>query len=193
MKGRLVLNRLILGLLLALFLFMSSCSGAIDENIIYQVGLTQTVAAYTPTSIITPDPMENRLVTILNPDLASTNQLSQVLEAKYYVLKVDFLVNDSQVPEQLFIEIHCECVNNDSCCNVKRTFVVLIDAMKSNPEPLIQLLPPGIKTLQVSCYDHEEPIGTISTPWYLMMDYFRGNINGLQLGGEINKLFTPTP
>jgi hypothetical protein len=44
----------------------------------------------------------------------------------------------------------------------------------------------------VSCYDHEKPIGTISAPWYLMMEYFKANINGFQLGEEINKLATQT-
>lgn len=193
LKGDFAMKPFVLVILVALFFALTGCVGDSPTDM-DSTHVVETIIAlsYTPTPIRTPDPTENMLVIILNSNLANTNQLSQALEAKYYIMKVDFLVNNLQVPEQFFIEIHCECVSNDSCCSVKRTFIMLTDAMKPNPE-LFSLLPPTIKTLHVSCYDHEKSMGTISVPWYLMMDYFKGITNGFQLGGEINKISTPAP
>jgi hypothetical protein len=193
LKRVLVIKWFVLVFVGAVFIALAGCgTGELNQQQLESAMKTLVVTAYTPTIINTPDPMENILVMVLNSSLANTNQLSQVLEAKYYIYKVVFLGNALQQPDQFFVEIHCECVGNDSCCNLKRTFVMLTDAMKSRPD-ISLLLPFTIKTLQVSYYDHEKPMGTISVPWYLMLQYFDGTINGLQLGGEINKLATPTP
>jgi hypothetical protein len=190
------MKRFVLVFVLALpIILLMGCNVSVtsEGDLRTQIVGSFTAESYTLTPASTPDPLESSLVMILNTDLARTNQLSQALEAKYYVLKVDFLLDDLQVQEQLFIEIHCECVNNAPCCSVNRTFVALTDAMKSDSVLFSQIVPLSITTMQVSCYDHEKSIGTVFAPWNLMREYFFGTISGFELGGEINKSLTPSP
>jgi len=195
------LKRLTLGGPLVLFLFLTSCGSVIDENTVYQVGLTQTVAAYTATPINTPHPSERLIVDIINSYLQTPeNPLSETLDAKYRVVKVSFIPNSAGNFTTFLITAYCECARDGTCCNVEHTFALITRAMKASPEIFVGVppnipsaVPQTINELYVECYDHQNRIGTLYVSWSMMREYLIGTIGGNQLGWSVQKQATPTP
>jgi hypothetical protein len=189
----------------ALFIALAGCDGSVADISPQQA--TQfvqmlTITAYTPTPINTPNPSEKFIVEILNDNLKFkvVDSLALTVESSFKVEKAAFLAEWGTEPVYFSVEIHCECINNDSCCNVRHSFVVLVEAMKASPEIFtgfsqnnIQTIPPTIRELRVEIYDHETWIGMTSVPWPHMRNYLMGAIDGYQLGGIVNKIPTPTP
>jgi hypothetical protein len=190
MKGRLVLNRLMLFIPLVVFLTLAACEGVPTQDAVTSALQTIAAASITPTPINTPHPSEKTLVDLINGILlTSGDPLETTLDAAYIVDKVVFLPDEGGLT--LSIEVHCDCPRNTACCTVEHAFVVISNAMRVNGVYLINLIPPGVNEFQISCNDHQSPLGTMFVPWPYMQNYIMGTSNGYQLGGEVMQSQTP--
>ena len=190
MKGRLVLNRLILFVPMVLFLTLAACEGVSTQDAVTSAQQTLTAAFITLTPINTPHPSEKPIVERINGILLpSMNLLEITLDATYLVDKAVFLTEGGRLT--LSIEVHCECPRADSCCNVEHAFVVIANAMQAIGADFINLIPSEVNELRVSCYDHQSLLGTMFVPWPNMQNYIMGTSNGYQLGGEVKQSQTP--
>ncbi len=166
--------------------------GPPSESAQTQVVANLTVAAYTPTFVPTRHPNEMHIVELVNDGLQKLEDpLSITLDAKYTVIQAYLIIRPGQNdPTILSLEVRCECARDGLCCNVEHTFVMVARAMKSKDIELIAWVPSTVVDFQVYCYDHETPIGPMSTHWVMMQEYMLGHIDGYQLGGAI---ITATP
>lgn len=190
------MKRFIWGFMLVLPLILIGCEGGSQSSIVQtQVVGTMIAASYTATPINTPHPSEGLIVSLLNANLqASSDALSQSLDATYTVERAFFPPNPAGLLNILEIKVRCECARDGECCNVEHTFVVTTEAMKMTTTYLIDLIPGSVNELIISCNDHDVKIGAMSVPWAIMQNYLNGiSTTGYQLGEAVKKGATPTP
>ncbi|MEW6239956.1 MAG: hypothetical protein ACOYZ8_15360 [Chloroflexota bacterium] len=176
-----------------LFVFLSACGdgGTIPTEIVAAVVQSQTATMWTPTSTTTPDPDESKIVQWLNGMFAEADPLEQTVDANYKALDVSFVPGTGGVNSVLRIDVRCECALEYPCCAVSRIFVVTINAMKAQGEKIIGQIPGSVMEVQVSCYDHAEPIGMAVVNWAAVRRYLQGEIIGYQLGSHVRILTVP--
>jgi hypothetical protein len=163
------------------------------QQTIAAASFTPKVVYYPTPSLSTPDPRANIIVSKLNESLSLTiDPLSASLDARYQVVDVSFLNNNTNQPLiTLAISVRCECVNNSNCCTPERTFIAIVDAMKATHEVIYTQVPTTVIQVQVSCFEHSRQIGTAIVGWSDLIEYFRGTTNGYQLGNRVMILSTP--
>lgn len=118
------------------------------------------------------------------------NQLEHINGASYQVVYVGFRPENG-VPAILQVNARCECANNAQCCSPTHTFVITMQAMDDvYYEPLIlNQVPSTVTKMEVQCFDHASPSGTMSVPWADVLTFLQGNLDGFQLWYKV----TPVP
>ena len=197
------MKRFIWGFMLVLFSFLTSCIGAIDENTVHQVELSQTASVYTPIPMSTPDPFAKMIVDLINFQLQTPEDpLSKTLDATYTVVEVSFSSEVGNTPAIFSITVQCECARDGDCCNGEHIFVVITRAMKAIttrevsmgiPPSIPATVPTTVTEMRVICHDHQSPLGTMYVSWPIMREYLLGTINGDQLGWVVQKIATIVP
>ncbi len=186
------MKRLVLPILFFIFFALVSCSDDLSTAQMENAVKTLTATVLPPTFTSTPDPDESAIVMLLNRGLEqTTDPLSQTIDARYQVLDASFPLGADQVPSTFRIDVRCECVNGTSCCTLERTFIVLTQAMKPGIAKIAQQVPATVMDTQVVSLDHSTQIGMIVVSWRDLLDYFRGAINGFQLGSRVITLKGP--
>jgi hypothetical protein len=151
---------------------------------------TLTATAWTPTVTATPVPNTARLVEVLNANLVGVDPLSETVDAKYYVLDLQFVPDEKNNLVTLRVDVECECVYS-VCCTNERTFVQLMRALVANQKTIERVrgeLPLTIRQLHVTAFDRMQPKGSIQVQWSDVLLYASGQINGNQLGSRIVRL-----
>jgi hypothetical protein len=151
---------------------------------------TLTATQWTPTVTATPVPNTARLVELLNRQLVGTDPLAETVDAKFYVIDIQFIPDDRKILATLRIDVECECVYSRCCAN-ERTFVQLIRALAANgktAEKVQSGMPSTVHTLQVAAFEQMQPMGMIQVAWSDVLQYAGGQINGNQLGSRIVRL-----
>lgn len=152
--------------------------------------LTLTATVIPPTITSTPAPNTARLVEILNRNLVGADPLADTVDARYYVLDIQFAADAENNLVTLKVNVECECVYS-SCCSAERTFVQLMRAVMARPKTMDEIraqLPATILEVQVAAFEHMQPEGTILVQWADVLSYAAGQINGNQLGARIVRL-----
>jgi hypothetical protein len=186
MERRLFVKRFLLLIPVFLFLTMAGC-GTAKSTQQSAGGAAQTLQVQAvPTAFTTPGPAENQIVGKINDILSAPGDgLASTIDAAYFVDGVVFGQDNKGLT--LYVQAHCQCALNGSCCNLEHTFVVVATAMRVNGANIVGWIPPGLNELQVVCYDHAALLGTVTVPWSDMQNYMLNIINGYQLGGLIKK------
>jgi hypothetical protein len=151
---------------------------------------TLTATMWTPTVTTTPVPNTARLVDVLNANLLGADPLSETVDAKYYVLDLQFVPDEKEDLVTLRVSVECECVYS-TCCSDERTFVQLMRALVANQKTVERVcaeLPATIRQLQVVAFDQMQQKGSIQVEWADVLLYAGGQINGNQLGSRIVRL-----
>lgn len=152
--------------------------------------LTLTATAWTPTASPTPIPNTAVLVETLNRNLVGIDPLSETVDAKFYVIDLQFAPDDRNNLVTVRVQVECECVYS-SCCSTERTFVQAVRAFVRNERTVNEIkaqIPVTIRDLQVVALDHMQQKGTILVQWSDVLLYAGGQINGNQLGSRIVRL-----
>lgn len=185
-------KRPILILLLTGLVWLSACGNNITPAQLTMAVQTLTAAAYTPTATSTPDPDESAIVMLLNRGLAeTTDPLSQTIDARYQVVDASFPLDAQGGPTTFRVDVRCECAGASLCCTPERIFVALTAAMKVDAEKITRQVPRTVVSLQVACFDHATQNGMMIANWEDMKAYFKGVINGFQLGARVMRLPGP--
>jgi hypothetical protein len=151
---------------------------------------TLTATVWTPTVTVTPIPNTANLVDTLNSHLVGTDPLAETVDAKYYVIDIQFAPDEKKNLVTLRVNVECECVYS-ACCTNERTFVQLMRALVANPKTLEKIqseLPITLRDVQVVAFEHMQQKGTIQVLWADVLQYAGGQINGNQLGSRIVRL-----
>ena len=183
--------------ILILFFIVSSCNGApiinTDDLKTLVAAATQTAKSWTPIPTSTSNPNLNNMVFWLNDDLAKANTLERTMDAIYQVtnISVSNVSNSSDLVLQ--VDVGCICMNDNKCCIPERTFVEIIETMKTKKDLALAQIPGNINQIMIVCYDHTKdvPIGSISASWTDVRDYLQGYNSGYQLGVRITRTAAP--
>lgn len=178
--------------LLAGLIWLSACRGDLTPEQLTLAVQTLTAQAYTPTATPTPDPDESAIVLLLNRGLAETaDPLSLAIDARYQVMDVSFPSDAEGIPTAFRVDIRCECAGASPCCTPERAFIALTNAMQTVADKVARQTPATVISLQAVCSDRAAQIGMMIASWADMLAYFRGTINGFQLGARVVKLAAP--
>ncbi len=191
-EGMQPMKRLVLPALCFVLLALAGCGDDLSTAQMANAVKTLTATVLPPTYTPTPDPDESAIVILLNRGLDQTiDPLSQTIDARYQVLDASFPLGADQVSSTFRIDVRCECINGASCCTLERTFIVLTNAMKLGVEKIAKQVPPTVTDVQVVSLDRNTQIGVMVVSWRDLWDYFRGAINGFQLGSRVITLAVP--
>ncbi len=186
------MKRRVLVFLLTVLLGLAACGNDLTSDQLTMAVQTLTAQAYTPTATSTPDPDESAIVMLLNRGLVETaDPLSLTIDARYQALDVSFPAEADGIPNTFRIDVRCECVSAAPCCTIERAFIALTTAMQVSADKIARQVPATVASLQVVCFDRAAPSGMMIASWDDMLSYFRGAINGFQLGARLVKLAGP--
>jgi hypothetical protein len=134
--------------------------------------------------------------TISNMTLASSlDQLEDTIGSDFTVMDVNFPPLSNNNPALAFqVLTRCECARNNPCCTPEHMFVLTVRelyiAMQKYGEPTFTYMgrvPTPIEELQVVCYDHVNPIGTMVAPWSAVLSFIRGGMSGRDFGMQVRQ------
>jgi hypothetical protein len=171
-------------------LVLLACATQAPDMTLPEAIQTLTATMWTPTVTTTPVPNTARLVEVLNRNLVGTDPLAETVDAKYYVIDIQFVPDEKKNLATLRINVECECVYS-SCCTNERTFVQLMRALAANDKTAQKVqseIPSTIRDLQVAAFERMQPKGIIQVAWSDVLQYAGGQINGNQLGSRIVRL-----
>ena len=181
--------------------FLNSCGNGyipvtgINEGIGTQVAQTQTASVWTATPITpspTPIPNKVQIINILNNNIRNADKLAELVEAEYYVARIDFISSGN--PNNFIImriNVVCESIIHRTC-TPERGFVILMHGFESaykkdNQRDVISSqVPQTIQTLEVIVeYAHAGSIGSFTIGWNNVKAFAGGNLSPEQLDHEI--------
>jgi hypothetical protein len=67
-------------------------------------------------------------------------------------------------------------------------FVRVIEAMEKYPQKIIDQVSDRAIDLQVVCFDHVKPIGTMIAPWQTVKAYLLARVTGYQLEAHVTPI-----
>lgn len=185
------MKRIVLIILPALVWALVSCAEALSTAQLASAVQTLTATVLPPTPTSTPDPDESAIVMTLNRGLDQTiDPLSQTIDARYQVVDASFAPGADLQAATFRVDVRCECAGS-TCCTPERTFVVIVNAMKTGFEKIARQVPVSVMEMQVVTFDRSAQIGMVVVAWRDMADYFGGTINGFQLGARAIRLAGP--
>jgi len=170
-------------------------SAVINDEVDTQVAQTQTASAWTATPITpspTPVPNKAKIVNILNDNIRNADKLAELVEAEYYVAKVEFIASGNpNYYTTMRIEVICESLLQRTC-TPERGFVILMNGFKSvygndkQRDDFSPQVPQTIQTLDVIVeLAHAGSIGKFTVGWNNVKAFARGNLSPEQLDHEI--------
>ena len=146
---------------------------------------TQTATAWTPTPISTTDPYLATIITTLNEDLSKADPLGRTIDASYMIMNMTFQAIPDSPSKVFVVNVRCDCVTDDDCCLPARTFVMVADAMRRNPNPITAYVQSNVTEVKVVCVHKDIKIGAMSASWFDMKDYLLKNTVGYQFGDRV--------
>lgn len=154
---------------------------------------TLTAMAWTITPTPTVNPNIATMVNWLNGDLLITNSLGSTIDADYSVNKMAFLNIPNSSNLTLQIDVGCTCMNDTKCCTPERTFVVIIDSMRSHFANS-GLIPQAVSQILIVSFDQktQSQLGAVLAPWRDVQGYLLQQVSGNQLGVEVTLTTAPT-
>ena len=167
----------------------------INDEVGTQVAQTQTASAWTATPI-TPSPTnvpdKAKIVNILNDNIRNEDKLAELVEAEYYVAKVDFIASGNpNYYTTMRIEVICESLLQRTC-TAERGFVILMHGFESaygkdkQRDVISSQVPQTIQTLDVIVeLAHAGSIGKFTVGWNNVKAFARGNLSPEQFDHEI--------
>ncbi len=172
-------------------LVLAACGDILTSSQMDMAIQTLTATVLPPAPTATPAPDESSIVLLINRGLAETaDPLAQVIDTRYQVVEATFLPGADGQLTTFRIDVRCEC-NGAGCCSPTHTFVVITHAMKASAEKIARQVPLTVTDVQVVCSDQTTQVGMAVVAWRDWLDYFRGAINGFQLGGRVVTLAAP--
>jgi hypothetical protein len=153
-----------------------------------QVAQTQTASVWTATISPTPQPNTAKMVDWINGQLSRTDPLERMLDAEYTVADVTFpSSNGNGILDLMRLEVHCTCARDGGCCTPERMFVAVVLGLAGmdKKDNFIGQVPATVTEMDVACYDHLTPFGTMAASWTDIQSYLNGEINGTQLGSRV--------
>ena len=189
------MKRLLLFVPIAFLFFVNSCALAdaqsgVPNDIGTAVANTQTAAVWTAAPTQTFNPNISIMVNWLNAELvSSTNALGSTMDAKYGVTGITF---KNHSPMTFRIDVNCICMNDADCCIPERTFVVILESLKRNPNSALTQVPVDVSQMMVVCFDKaNSQIGAISVSWQAVREYLQGYLTGYELGVQVTRTLAP--
>ena len=167
----------------------------INDEVGTQVAQTQTAGAWTATPITpspTPVPNKSQIVNILNDNIRNTDKLAELVEAEYYVAKVDFGASGNpNYYTTMHINVVCESMLQRTC-TPERGFVILMHGFEGaygkdkQRDVISSQVPQTIQTLEVIVeLAHAGSIGRFTVGWNNVKAFAGGNLSPEQLDHEI--------
>ena len=188
-------------LIFVCLILLNACGGnyipitGITDGVGTQVAQTQTASVWTPTPI-TPSPTtipnEVQIINILNNNIRNTDELAELVEAEYYVARID-LIRSGNPNYFIAMRIYVVCESMlRRTCTPERGFVVLMHAFESafkkdnQRDAISSQVPQTIQNLDVIIeLAHSGQIGTFSVGWNNVKAFAGGNLSPEQLDHEI--------
>jgi hypothetical protein len=132
-----------------------------------------------PTATATPTPLPSMIVSILGNYLLNISPLDRSLGTKFEV--TDAWYGPDANGNVIFrLKVNC-----DGLCSRERTFVVTMDALRTNLSMLDAMLPDNIVEMQLQTLNNYQPSGLVIVSWKDTVDYCYGTITDTQLAGRI--------
>ena len=123
------------------------------------------------------------------PIAAQTSLPGRPYETHSFILPLILLVllNASGILDLVRVEVHCECARASDCCSPERMFVKVMLGLGQMEKKgnFIEQVPATVTEMDVACYDHLTPFGTMAANWADVKSYLNGEINGTQLGSRV--------
>jgi hypothetical protein len=189
------MKRLLLFIPIAFLFLVNSCvladtPSGVPNDMGTAVANTQTATVWTVAPTQTFNPNISFMVNWLNVRLMSpTNALASTLDAKYSVTEIT-VRNHS--PMTYRIDVTCICMNEADCCIPERTFVVILESLKTNTSEPFSRIPPDVSQVMVVCFNQRNTqIGAISVSWQSVREYLLGNLTGYELGVQVTRTRVP--
>ncbi|MCL4530233.1 MAG: hypothetical protein M1282_12550 [Chloroflexi bacterium] len=192
-----MLKRVLPFLPLLVILVFTACSsvspqqGGISPEEVTAVIQTMTAALWTPTPSLTPEPDSRTITDLLNGVMIGSDPLSETIEAKFNVLDVRFPIEpNSKKVVTMQMDVECEWIFTDNC-TPEETFVHLMKGFDPKSKLIDKIsaqVPPTVKIVEVTTFNHRVQNGKIIVNWQDMVDFATGKINGNQLGSRIVRL-----
>ena len=185
---------------ICIFLMNSCLDGfipvtGISTEVGTHVAETQTASMGTATPITptaTPIPNEVQIINILNNNIRNVDELAELVEAEYYVARVDFIKSGNpNVFTIMRINIVCESITLRTC-TPERGFVILMHGFEgafkkdNQRNTLSSQVPQTIQTLEVIVeLAHAGSLGSFTIGWNNVKAFAGGNLSPEQLDHEI--------
>lgn len=189
------MKRLLLFIPIAFLFFINSCvladtPSGVPSDMGTAVANTQTAAVWTVAPTQTFNPNISFMVNWLNARLMSpTNALASTLDAKYSVTEIT-VRNHS--PMTFRIDVTCICMNEADCCIPERTFVVILESLKTDINETFRRVPDDVNEMMVVCSNQRNvQIGAVSVSWQSVREYLLGNLTGYELGVQVTRTLAP--
>jgi predicted small lipoprotein YifL len=153
---------------------------------------TMTAESWTITPSPTPVPSEVEIINVLNSNIRNVDKLAELVEAEYYVAKLDFLKSgNSKNYTTMRITIVCEGMIRRTC-TPERGFVLLMHGFEraygkdKQRTTISSQVPKTIQNLEVIVeLAHAGSIGSFTVGWKNVESFASGELSPEQLDHEI--------
>ena len=156
-----------------------------------QIAETQTASIWTITPSPTPIPIEAEIINVLNQHIKNYDSLAELIEAEYYIARLDFISGDGKVITTMRITIVCKSMARRTC-TPERAFVLLMNAFRvahgkeKQWEIISSKIPETVGTMELQVeLAHAESIGMFIVGWKNVVSYASENLTAEQLDHEI--------
>ena len=190
-----MIRHLIILLILFCLVIISSCGPQATEfTDADKTALVNTMTAeswtITPNPTLVPNTVQ--IINILNNNIRNIDKLAELVEAEYYVAKLDFIKSGNPNNYTIMrVNIVCESITRRTC-TPERGFVTLMHGFegafkKDNQRNAItSQVPQTIQTLDVIVeLAHAGSIGSFTIGWGNVKAFADGNLSPEQLDHEI--------
>jgi hypothetical protein len=150
---------------------------------------TLVTACLPPPQTPSPTPEANKhlvesgIINLLNDYLIHADPVDYALETKFHVVDIQFQAAKDKENAIFYIKMDCQ-----GLCSAKRTFSVLMAAMKIKKNDMKSYWPKGVKEFRLEITDHMNSKGFCTGAWAEIDGYLGGDLTGEQLASRVTCL-----